>query len=120
MASQRQISLGYGAVRALSAFGNGALGVNSRPTTPVSDPSQPIIAQKLGKVMAERQSLSALRQKPAFMTTDESDKTSHNDDWVTLLPQQNGRNEFSCQEDQEVKNKEFFFFKYNFLVILLV
>lgn len=101
MASQRP--LGSSAVRALGGFGNGTLSVNSRPTTPSTETSHAIVVQKLGKIMSERQNLNAIRQKSALSITDDDDK-SH-EDWVTVIHQQNGKNEYSCQEDQEVCKK---------------
>lgn len=94
------------AVRALGAFGNGVLGVNSRPSTPNSVISSnftfgggdnslitsSILSQKLEKVESDRFNFQSPKSKNISNITEKLSETDVS---------QNGKND-SWQEDQEV------------------
>ncbi|XP_015607620.1 hamartin [Cephus cinctus] len=105
--STRQPPLGSAAVRSLGNFGNGSLAGNSRPPTPtplnsstglfvsgdVAINSQTILSQKIGKMVAERQSF--LQQTQVTNSSDMDGRI------LDIELNQNGKND-SWQEDQEV------------------
>lgn len=105
--STRQIPTGSGAVRALTAFGNGTVGPSSRPSTPVpvnppvsgsligggdGNNAHGLLSHKISKIMADRQTIT---QQKSFVNVDEDGRISEMD------TNQNGKND-SWQEDQEV------------------
>lgn len=104
--STRQVPTGSVAVRALTAFGNGTVGSNSRPSTPIPlNPSMSgsligsgnannahgFFSHKLSKIIADRQTIA---QQKSTINIDEDGKFSE-------MNTQNGKND-SWQEDQEV------------------
>ncbi|XP_053994327.1 hamartin [Hylaeus volcanicus] len=108
--SAKQVPVGSAAVRALSAFGNGTVGSNSRPSTPVPlNPSASattsftigsgdgsnahgFLSHRISKIIADRQGVSQPRPSG---NVDENGRFSEVD------TNQNGKND-SWQEDQEV------------------
>ncbi|XP_012279435.1 hamartin [Orussus abietinus] len=109
--STRQLPVGSSAVRALGGFGNGPLGTNSRPSTPVSTnptslgfavsglggggDSHSILSQKINRLVAERQTVLQQSQTMSPVNVEPDTRTEE----VDLS--QDGKND-SWQEDQEV------------------
>ncbi|KAK9300882.1 hypothetical protein QLX08_006587 [Tetragonisca angustula] len=105
--STRQVPTGSCAVRALTAFGNGTVGPNSRPSTPIplnpsvsgcvigsgdTNNAHGFIPHKLSKLIADRQTIN---QQRSSINVDEDGRFSE------MNTHQNGKND-SWQEDQEV------------------
>ncbi|XP_043248738.1 hamartin [Colletes gigas] len=108
--SARQVSVGSGAVRSITVFGNGTAGSSSRPSTPI--PLNPPVSattsstigsgdgsnahgffsHKISKIIADRQGVS---QQRSSVNVDENGRFSEVD------TNQNGKND-SWHEDQEV------------------
>lgn len=101
--NQKQIPISSSAVRALNAFGNGMLGANSRPATPIpnfhmgSSDAGYFMSQKIGKLMADRQNI-ALKQAEVKSANEGSEESFLEADG---LAHQNGRHS-PYLEDQEV------------------
>nr|XP_033340939.1 hamartin [Megalopta genalis] len=97
----RQGHVGSAAVRALGTFGNGTVGLNSRPSTPTSSTigtgdgnnAQGFISHKISKIIADRQAVKEQQKSSANLEEDAR--------LAEIDTNQNGKND-SWQEDQEV------------------
>ncbi|KZC04801.1 PREDICTED: hamartin [Dufourea novaeangliae] len=97
----RQMPVGSAAVRALTTFGNGTVGLSSRPSTPTgsmigsgdSSNAHGYISHKISKIITDRQNVKE-QQKPSA-NAEEDGRFGETD------TNQNGKND-SWQEDQEV------------------
>ncbi|XP_076285859.1 tuberous sclerosis 1 protein hamartin isoform X2 [Lasioglossum baleicum] len=100
--STRQVPVSSAAVRALTTFGNGTVGLNSRPSTPTSSSTigtgdgnnaHGFISHKISKIIADRQAVKE-QQKPSVNAEEDGR-------FAEIDTNQNGKND-SWQEDQEV------------------
>nr|XP_031840496.1 hamartin [Nomia melanderi]XP_031840497.1 hamartin [Nomia melanderi] len=98
--STRQVPVGSAAVRALTTFGNGTVGLSSRPSTPTSsmigtgdgNNAHGFITHKISKIIADRQTVK--EQKPSANVEEDAR-------FAEIDTNQNGKTD-SWQEDQEV------------------